>query len=241
MPVEALPLPENLLTIPGVQPLEMEVVDVGELGSSMRRIVLTAANLDTLTYQAGQDVMLVLGQSGDRTLSRRYTIRHLDNARRLLELNIVAHGVDGPGAHWAAAAEPGTRVNGVGPRGKIFLNPSAEWHLFLADASGAPASLAMLEALPASVAGTAYLAVEHELPHAATAQHSVRWVSDQGLRDALSNLPAGRGHIYIAGEVQQVNALREAALASGLQPEQISAKAYWGRGKANAARGEPDQ
>jgi len=240
--VEALPLPQSVLSIPGVQPLEMEVVDAGELGAQMRRLVLSAPNLGELSHQPGQDIMLVLGQVGDRPLSRRYTIRSLDRARQLVELNIVAHGVHGPGARWAEDAEPGSRVNGVGPRGKIFLDPAADWHLFLGDASGAPASLAMLEALPPDVPGFAFLELEHALPHSATGKHHVQWLTDATLADALQAFepPAGDGQVYIAGEVQQVNALREAALARGLQAEQVAAKAYWGRGHPNAPRGEPE-
>ena len=36
MSVEVMPLPASVLTIPGVQPLEMEVVEVGDLGRSIR-------------------------------------------------------------------------------------------------------------------------------------------------------------------------------------------------------------
>jgi NADPH-dependent ferric siderophore reductase len=237
-----MPLPPSVLSIPGVQPLEMEVVEAAELGAHMRRIVLTAPNLGELSYQPGQDVMLVLGQAGDRPLSRRYTIRSLDHARRLLELIIVSHGIDGPGARWAEAAEPGSRINGVGPRGKIFLDPAADWHLFLADASGAPASLAILEALPSDVPAFAFLELEGALPHKAEGKHTVQWLVQASLADTLRTFrfPNGHGHAYIAGEVQQVNALREIATQLGLMPEQVSAKAYWGRGKPNAPRGEPE-
>src|SRR5262245_51195970 len=122
-----MPIPERLLGIPGVQPLELEVAEVGDLGPRMRRVVLKG-NLDAFKYQAGQDVMLVLGGSLERPLSRRYTIRSFDAANKLLELNVVAHGIHGTGAQWAAGAQPGDRINGVGPRGKIFLNPEADWH-----------------------------------------------------------------------------------------------------------------
>ncbi len=52
-------------------------------------------------------------------------------------------------------------------------------------------------------------------------------------------LPPGPGHAYLAGEARVVLALREALGARGLAPQQISPKAYWGRGRANAAHGEP--
>ena len=68
-------------------------------------------------------------------------------------------------------------------------------------------------------------------------------ISSTMLVDAMSSaeLPAGRGHVYIAGEVQIVAAVQRAALARGLAPEQLSPKAYWGRGKSNANNGEPEK
>jgi len=245
------PLPPRLLTIPGVGPLELEVVEAADLGPRMRRLRLAGRGLEDFTYQPGQDVMLVLG-AGERPLSRRYSIRSFDPHSKVLELNIVAHGVHGPGAEWASTTEPGDRVNGVGPRGKIFLDPSADWHMFVGDDTAGPASLSMLEALPAGMPGVTFLEVtsaEDELFTSST--QPVSWlhrgdaqaISSTMLVDAMSSaeLPAGRGHVYIAGEVQIVAAVQRAALARGLAPEQLSPKAYWGRGKSNANNGEPEK
>jgi NADPH-dependent ferric siderophore reductase len=251
----ALAIPPNLLAIPGVQPLELDVAEAADLGPRMRQIQLTGPSLDSFDYQPGQDVMLVLGQAGERVLSRRYTIRGYDPRRRWLELNIVAHGVDGLGARWAANAQPGERVNGVGPRGKIFLNPEADWHLFLGDETAGPATLAMIESLPPEVPAFAYLEVtdpDDQLARSANGeQHHVTWLH-RGSRPAIEStlladafgsfaLPTGRGQVYVNGEVQLVSALKRAALERGLAPEQVSFKAYWGRGKANAGNGEPEQ
>jgi NADPH-dependent ferric siderophore reductase len=243
--LKAMVVPATLLSIPGVQPLELEVQEVQDLGPRMRRIVFTGAALRDFRYEPGQDVMLVLGEHAGRPLSRRYTIRSLDPRAGRLELNIVAHGVDGPGARWAASAQPGTRIDGVGPRGKILLDPSAAWHYFLGDESAAPVSLVMLEALPTDVPAAAWIEVVDELdelPH--NALHEVHWLHRDGahLQQALerAELPPGAGRIYIAGEVRLVAALKDAALARGVPAERISAKAYWGLGRPNATRGEPD-
>jgi NADPH-dependent ferric siderophore reductase len=246
----AFPLPARIVSIPGVRPLELEVVEAVDLTPRMRRIVLGGAALADFRYEPGQDVMLVLS-GGQRPLSRRYTIRSYDPSAQTLELNIVAHGVHGPGAEWAATTRPGDRVNGVGPRGKIFIDRTADWHLFLGDETAAPGSLHMLERLPAGVPGQAYLEVstpEDELP---TSADGVSWlyrgdtpaVRSTMLAEAMTTaeLPAGRGHVYIAGEVQIVNAVLRAALARGLAADQVSAKAYWGRGKANENNGEPGE
>jgi NADPH-dependent ferric siderophore reductase len=245
----AFPLPSRVLTIPGVRPLELEVVETNDLGPRMRQIVLTGDSLEDFGYEPGQDVMFVLS-GADRPLSRRYTIRAYDPAARRLELNIVAHGVHGPGATWALGTRPGDRVNGVGPRGKIFADRDAEWHLFLGDESAAPASLHMLETLPPGVPGQAYLEVSSPQDELPTARPSgITWLyrgdtpatASTLLADAMTTaeLPEGRGHVYIAGEVQVVNAVLRAALARGLAADQLSPKAYWGRGKANENNGEP--
>lgn len=251
----AIPIPDNLKTIPGVQPLELSVAGVTDIGPHMRRLQLTGDSLSTFSYQPGQDVMLVLAMTDGRPLSRRYTIRAFDPDSRTLELNLVAHGIDGLGARWAANARVGDRVNGVGPRGKITLDPNADWHLFAGDESAAAGVLNMLEALPADVPGIAFLEVggpDDELPSRISdnGTQRVRWLyrgqtpvtECTMLEDAIAGveLPTGRGHGYFAGEVQRVAAIQRAALARGLAPEQLSPKAYWGRGRSNAARGEPD-
>ena len=159
----AFPVPPRLQQIPGVRPLELEVVEAAELGLHMRRIRLGGVGLEDFAYEPGQDVMLVLS-GGERPLSRRYTIRSYDPADRTLELYIVAHGIHGPGAEWAASTEPGDRINGVGPRGKIYLDPTADWHLFLGDETAAPGYLHMLEAVQEEVPAQAYLEVPSAEP-----------------------------------------------------------------------------
>jgi NADPH-dependent ferric siderophore reductase len=169
-------------------------------------------------------------------------------------LNIVAHGIHGPGAEWAASTRPGDRVNGVGPRGKIYLDPGADWHVFLGDETAVPGYLAMLESVPDQASGVAYLSVDSaddEMPTSASGRRSVKWLhrdgappTDSTLLEATARdmeLPPGRGHVYVAGEVQVVAAIQRALLARGLQMEQISPKAYWGRAKANANNGEPER
>jgi NADPH-dependent ferric siderophore reductase len=52
-------------------------------------------------------------------------------------------------------------------------------------------------------------------------------------------LPPGRGHAYLLGEATVVSRLREVLAGRGLGQDQISPKAYWGRGRANASHGEP--
>src|SRR5256885_14608716 len=96
--------------------MQLEVVDSAPLSPGMQRLVLTAPELAGLQYQPGQDMMLMVAVDGDRPVRRRYTIRALDRARRLLTLDVVRHA-GGPGGRWGAAGRPRARVRGLRARG----------------------------------------------------------------------------------------------------------------------------
>ena len=230
--------------------MRLAVVDNAQLTPNMQRLVLTAPELAGLTYQPGQDVMLLVAVDGNRPVRRRYTIRDLDTTRQLLTLDIVRHG-EGPGERWVRSAQPGDTIEGIAPRGKIFLRSGADWHLFAADESGLAAVFAMTGSLPPDGRAAAFLEVpgpadeqKPDLPAGAV----LTWLPREGLAgdpEALvaalqaAALPPGTGHFYLFGEARVVLALREALAARGVPGEQVSAKAYWGRGKANAQHGEP--
>jgi NADPH-dependent ferric siderophore reductase len=249
----ALDDPFSELTGPldGTRKLHFEVASTARLTPSMQRVELSAAELDGFGYAPGQDVMVLVAADGRKPVRRRYTIRHLDRHARLLTIDVVLHG-DGPGERWVRSARPGDRIEGIGPRGKIFPDPAADWHLFIGDEAALPAILAMTESLPGDADATLVL----EIPEAADEQEvlapartRVSWLHRLGRSagDAAAlaaeaaevELPAGNGHAYLLGEARVVLALREVLQGRGVPPEQMSPKAYWGRGRANAGHGEP--
>jgi NADPH-dependent ferric siderophore reductase len=235
----------------GTTRMRMEVVENRPLTPSMQQVVLSAPELAQFEYRPGQDLMLMVAVDGDRPVRRRYTIRETDPAQCRLTLGIVRHD-GGPGERWVATARPGDQIEGIGPRGKIFLAEGAAWHLFAGDFSALPAYLAMAGSLPAGRRATVILEVpghEDEQELTAAADVELAWLHSDGrapgdpaaLAGAVADvtLPPGAGHTYLAGEARLVLALREALAARGLPAEQVSPKAYWGLGKANAAHGEP--
>src|SRR6202034_135832 len=137
----------------------LEVVEAGSLTPSIHRVVLTASGLDGLQYAAGQDLMLRVPLAADRVVNRRYTIRTLDPARASVTLDVSLHGA-GPGTDWIHAARVGDQIDAIGPRGKVTLRESADWHLFVVDETGLPGTLAMIEALESDSAAIAILEVD---------------------------------------------------------------------------------
>jgi len=234
----------------GASALSLTVVDNVALTPSMRRVRLAATELPGLAHRPGQDLMLAVPAGGDRHYRRRYTIRRLDRAAGVVDLDVVLHG-DGPGARWARDAAAGDRIEALGPRGKITVDPDARWHLFAGDDSALPATLAMVEALGDGGRATAVLEVggpgdEQEPDVALGVVVDLRWGHrgdrDPGhpgfLVDALGEvpLPEGPGRAYLAGELAVVAAMRRTLLGRGLDPGQVSSKPYWRKGAANAAQ-----
>jgi NADPH-dependent ferric siderophore reductase len=233
---------------------QLEVTRSDSLTPSFRRLVLTAPGIEGLRHQPGQDLMLRVPLGEERVVNRRYTIRSSDPAQKTVTIDVSLHGA-GPGTDWISSARAGDRIEAIGPRGKVTLRPEADWHLFVADETGLPGALAMLEALPPGSTAIAILEVDAvadqmELSEPPEAQLDLRWLHREGrsvpgdpdhLLAALAavDLPAGSGHAYIAAEAGVVRAATRALTERGLTPEQMSGKAYWRRGLPNAEHGEP--
>ncbi|MBO0783011.1 MAG: siderophore-interacting protein [Ktedonobacteraceae bacterium] len=244
--------PDELVTrIQGVGRWTLRVTESRMTTPRMHRIRLKGSGLGDFNYLPGQDVMLWVPADGERMLYRRYTIRHFDRETRSLDLDIFVHGKGGPGENWAKTVQTGDIVDVVGPRGKISL-ASAPWHLFAGDETYISATFAMLEALPAGTPAWAFLEVAdlgEEQPLTANANVQLTWIhrgnASPGDPAALvaaiesAKLPASPGHAYIGAELQVARTLHRALEARGLDTNQISSKAYWGRGRANASIGEP--
>lgn len=236
--------------MPEPRTLPLVVASVEDVTPHMRRIQLTGPSLEAFDYFPGQDLALPVVRDDGSVVRRRYTIRRFDAARRLLDLDFVMHG-DGPGIRWAQVARPGLQIEAIGPRGKIGLAPNADWHLFAGDATALPGAFAMIEALPTAVRASAYLMVgdptERQLFSSDT-NKTVTWryESDNEAPDGLvaavsaAAVSPENGHAYLAGEVALVSALKAALLVGGWAADQVSAKAYWNRGRANAGHGEPE-
>ena len=195
--------------------------------------------------------MLLVAADGTRPVRRRYTIRSLDRDTLMLTLHVVRHG-DGPGERWVQEASPGDRIEGIGPRGKITISPAADWHLFMGDESAMPAILAMTESLPGDAEATLVVEIpgpDDEQELLAPPRSRLSWLhrvnapaGDPALLTAEAaevELPPGNGHAYLFGEASVVLRLREILGSRGLSQDQMSPKAYWGRGRANAGHGEP--
>jgi NADPH-dependent ferric siderophore reductase len=220
------------------------------LGRAMRAIRLQGPGVAEMPYASGNDVMVAV-QGDGRSVRRRYTIRRLDRALHEIEIDVLLHG-GGPGARWASSVARGDEVEVIGPRGKITLRDEATWHLFVGDDAFLPATAAMVENVTPGTVALAVLEVDgagDEQPLRSPAEiREVRWLHRTGAPGsavallaavAAIELPDGPGHAYVGAEWAVTNEIQRALVDRGLTPDQISPKAYWRKGMANADHGEP--
>ncbi len=268
--------------IPGTTAWTLEVIDNRQISTSLRQLTLGGSLVGSVSYRSGQDIMVNVPIPGntDRSVRRRYTIRRSDPIRDSIDLQILLDS-NGPGASWARDATPGDTVEAIGPRGKIFLDPAAEWHLLIGDRCAVPNTAVMVESVdpstPCMVAVAGFdprIALDREMtaPVTATPTPTGSGGSEIGqsatdtalppqvqffdvpmsqdpelqcklLLRALGEipLPEGPGRVYANGELKLVAAARDQLLSIGVEPAQITTKAYWRRGLPNAERGEPEK
>jgi NADPH-dependent ferric siderophore reductase len=229
-----------------------EVISRTTLSPSLVEVVL-GGDAARLAGVPGNDVMVLVDALAEHPVRRRYSVRSLDADADTFSLWVSTTHV-GPAVQWATHAQPGDQVDVVGPRGKIPLDESADWHLFIGDVSSLGAFYRLAQSIDAP--GRAIFTVEVDDPLdalTATFDEGVgitaifvdrdgRAIDDpSGLLSGLAafELPADDGHAYLFGEFHVMRALKTALSDRGLRAEQVSLKAYYRHGQANGANGEP--
>ncbi len=210
----------------------LTVIGAANVTPRMRRVRFVGEVPQGFAWRPGQDLVLTL-PTPDGEARRHYTIRAYDPVEQIFEIDIVLHG-DSPATRWARGAVMGDVIQAQGPRGRTVVHPSADWHLFVGDETGLPASASAIAILEA------YDAAERQVP-AVEARVSVEWFLRGGPAAASSRRlverlglfapPPGLGHAYVVGETSTVRTIRQGLIARGFPRDRIAAEGYWRPGR----------
>ena len=178
-------------------------------------------------------------------VGRRYTVRAWDPVARKVTFDFVVHGDIGYAGRWANHAQPGDRLQFVGPNGGYRPDPNFDTHLFAGDESALPAIAASLEQVPAGAPTYAVLVVDDadgELELTTPGDLHVTWLhrvdAEPGDNDQLLHgvealdLPTGRTQVFVHGEAHEVRSIRTHLIVErGIPKADTSISPYWRRGK----------
>src|SRR5690606_18576262 len=115
----------------------------------------------------------------DSSIRRTYTHRGINLDKNEMAIDFVAHGETGPASAWAINAKSGDPLGVAMKVTSSPLYPEVDWYLLVADATGIPVIAAILESLPASAKGIAFIEVlnkNEEIPLTTVADIQIRWV-----------------------------------------------------------------
>ncbi len=158
---------------------------------------------------------------------RNFSVRSFDPEHATIDVDVFLHGDIGRASAWALRASVGDPVGFAGPRTHWEPDPEARWTLLVADETGLPALLAILETLPPGHRAIALVEVESEEERQeveSRAAVDLRWISRDGrpagttsvLVDALRRLrlPPERGQGWGGGEALSMRDIRRHLVAN---------------------------
>lgn len=237
---------------------EMRVLAATQLTPRMRRITLGGDDLARFEPLSSLHIRMLFAGNGTEWPSlgrnglplwerpetkpdlRVYTIRRLDVAAGVMDVDFVLHGEEGIGGRWAATVAPGETVGILGPVGRPLRFD--RWVTMGADETGVPAVSRLIEHLPAEVSGEAILEVEDEDEVVAIntpGRFNVKWLFRKGGRSQLVEEVLSRkwsqregSFGWFAAEREQAAQVREYWREDlGLSRDRTLVAGYWARGE----------
>ncbi|TPM38172.1 siderophore-interacting protein [Mesorhizobium sp. B2-3-4] len=250
---------------------EMTVTEVRDLTAHMRRVSFSGEDLGRFAKFGGMHIRMlfptmdvpdplwpVLGANGlpvwpadDRKpVARVYTIRALDVAKGIIDVDFLVHPGESVGSAWAIQAKPGMKVGIMGPVGRPVRQ--AEWYVMGADETGLPALARLLETLPAETKGVAFVEIADEREKQTIDNVTgieLHWLTRDGvpagedrlLTEAVRSVAwpqDGSAFGWFAAEASAAKIVREYWRDTlRLGRDQTLAAAYWRRGAAGLMAG----
>ncbi|WP_338873853.1 siderophore-interacting protein [Spirosoma sp. SC4-14] len=173
---------------------------------------------------------------------RTYTVRSFVPETGELAIDFVLHGDEGPASAWATTVQIGSYL-GIALRGGIPYR-QADWYLLAGDQTALPAISAILEQLPASANGLAFVEISDATEEQALyykANIALHWLHRNGieagrstiLEEAIRSAPIPEGRsdvrfIWVATESSATKRIRDyLRMRYQLAHHELHAAAYW--------------
>lgn len=193
-------------------------------------------------------------EAAERPITRTYSVRQYRKKENELDVDFVLHGAHSPASGWALTANVGDYIGIAGPGGPDPLLNKADWHILAGDMTALPAISSLLEELPVTAKGFAFLetddikdqhkllnntAIEiHWLLRKKTSSPSTHKniIDNNVLLNKIKTVspPIGTGSIsaFIGGENSAVVNIRDYLReVYGLKKSHLYAVPYWRRGQ----------
>ncbi len=205
------------------------------------RLLLPPLGRPPVWPRIGADGRTIWPEGTDALHRPVYTVRAFDAEAGWLDFDVFLHS-GGRTTDWTAAAAPGAFVGLMGPTGREL--PETDWLALFGDETSMPAVIRILEALPPSTRGQAFVLTgdpADRQPVAAPAGMELHWLTRGASPDLVTALealePPARGRFaWFAAEKSQAEAARRLLRERlGFGRRETSVTAYWSATRDDAA------
>jgi len=156
-----------------------------------------------------------------RPKMRTYTARSYDSNNQTLDIDFAIHQPAGAATSWALNVKVGDNIELKGP-GTLKIDTSVgDWYLFAADMSALPAAISVIETLPPSAKGYAFLEISDELDKqefSAPTGIEIKWLVHPNPKEKSSQqlnaikaikMLEGTPNIFVAGELSTIREIKQ--------------------------------
>lgn len=224
---------------------DIQVVSVRDVTPMIRRITFRAEMFSEIPQCKPAEWLKLFVPSSVGTVTRAYTVRRHHRELALIDVDFVLHG-EGAAGVWAQHAVVGEWIGCSAVRGGFQPVSDAEWLFLVADETGTPAVMSILEALGTGEYALVFLVAENEREWQAinsAATVDCTWIYRNGgssvdfeLLDSISDVrhPPGVGQFWIAAEANMAQQVREYFTGvCSIARRVVRSKGYWMRGTAD--------
>jgi NADPH-dependent ferric siderophore reductase len=224
--------------------VEVRVAAQRAITPRLWEILLRGPALRIMNAKPGAHLPVEVPLERGGAVLRTYSVWAHDWVTSSLTLRVVDHRPGGPGSRWAASASVGQRLRIGLPRNRISLEPSAPYHVFVGEETGAVPLLNILAAVPGAtktfgVLETVDRTTELSVPDGA----GIDWVHRGAASPVNSrllvravrqlDLPERPGVAYVAGESATCRAVARHLVAErGWTRRAVRTQVHWTPGHA---------
>lgn len=235
----------SILTVKHTEYLSPHFLRVTLTGQDVKRYKDATVGVNNKIFLPAEDGEIYFDAA--KSTRRTYTHRGIDLEKNEMTIDFVAHGDSGPASAWAIQAKPGDRLGVAMKDASPALYPPADWYLLVGDATGIPVLSAILESLPPTAKGVAFIEVLNEqekIPLKTAAKVEINWIYHDRPGEGSPAAAAVRGLAlpersqtsvfgYVATEFSTVKEVRQYLRnEQGWTKEELYAYAYWKFGKS---------
>lgn len=224
---------------------DIEVIFIEDITPRIRRITFKGELFGGIQQCKSAQWLKLFVPSASGVVTRAYTLRRHSPDSSSVDIDFVLHG-EGAVGLWAQDAQIGETLGCSALRGGFQPLADAEWYLLVADETGTPAVMSILEGLGPGEYATAFLEAESAEEWQGVdslAKVDCIWIyrneyapGTNMLLHAIGNAthPPGLGQFWIAAEASVAQEVREYLTEDCSIPRRlVRSKGYWMRGIAD--------